>query len=424
VRAIAGVRPAWLRRRIDVRRIVTHDFPLKAIAVVIAVLFWVANLQNATPRVVVVAFDGRVPVERPDNIPTGYVVRGQLGDIGVTLRGPAGVADRVALADLHATLDVKTLTLGQSEPQDARVTVTVAKEKEGVEVVDVSPPTVSVRVERVTSRTVLVQPKFANDPPTGARAGDPTVSPTEVSVTGPESDVARIAAVLGTVRFGDAQTDIEAPNTPAIPVDAAGVPIDGLQVEPGVVTVMVPVLPIATTRTVPVVFTLRGVVAPGYWVVGAAMDPFAVTVRGEEAVLSTLDRIETLPIDVGDLSATRTLTVALSVPAGVTLLRPTDVTVTVTVRALTGTRVFNAAVTVNGLAANQIAELDTSSVGVLVAGPVPTLSNLPPGQVTATVDAGGRGPGTYALDVAVGVPGGVSVQTVQPTRVTLTIRTR
>ncbi len=422
MRAIAGVRPTWMRRRIDVRRIVTHDFPLKAIAVVIAVLFWVANLLNATPRVVVVTFDGRVPVERPDNIPTGYVVRGQLGDIGVTLRGLAGVADRVALADLHATLDVRTLTLGQSEPQDARVTVTVAKE--GVEVVDVSPPTVSVRVERVTSRTVVVQPKFANDPPTGARAGDPTVSPTEVSVTGPESDVARITAVLGTVRFGDAQTDIEAPNTPAIPVDAAGVPIDGLQVEPGVVTVKVPVLPIATTRTVPVVFTLRGVVAPGYWVVGAAMDPFAVTVRGEEAVLSTLDRIETLPIDVGDLNATRTLTVALSVPAGVTLLRPTDVTVTVTVRALAGTRLFSAAVTVTGLAANQIGELDISSVGVLVAGPVPTLSNLPPGQVLATVDAGGRGPGTYTLDVTVRVPSGVSVQTVQPTRVTLTIRTR
>jgi YbbR domain-containing protein len=300
--------------------------------------------------------------------------------------------------------------------------VTVARE--GVEVIDVSPPSVSVRIERLTSRTLLVQPRFANEPPSGTRAGDAAVTPTEVRVTGPESDVARIAAVLGTVRFGDGQTDIVAPGTPAIPVDAQGVPIDGLQVEPGIVTVTVPVLPTATTRTVPVVFTLRGIVAPGYWVVGVAMDPFAVTVRGEEKVLAALDRIETLPIDVGDLSATRTQSVALSVPAGVTLLRPTDVTVTVTVRALTGTRTFNTAVVVSGLSANQTAELDQTSVTVLVAGTVPTLAALPAEQVVASVDAGGRGPGTYILDVAVRVPSGVSVQTVQPTRITLTIRSK
>lgn len=418
MRAAQGLRPAWLRRRVDVRRIVTHDFPLKAVAVVIAVVFWVAITQNATPRPVTVIFDGRIPVERPEN-PAGYVLRGQLADVSVTLRGAPGVADRVALSELHATFDVKTLTLGQIEPQDARVLVTVAKD--GVEVVDVSPPTVSVRVERLISRVLLVQPRFANEPPTGARAGDAAVTPTEVRVTGPETDIGRITAVLGTVRFGDAQTDIET-STPAIPVDAAGVAIDGLQVEPAVVVVKVPVLPIATTRTVPVVFTLRGVVAPGYWVVGVAMDPFAVTVRGDEQVLSTLDRIETLPIDVGDLSATRTLSVKLSLPAGVTLLRPTDVSVTVRVQALTGTRVFSSAVTVSGLAANQTAELDQTNVSVLVAGPVPTLASLPAEQVTASVDASGRGPGTYTLDVAIHVPSGVSVQTVQPARVTVTIR--
>jgi YbbR domain-containing protein len=418
VRAVQGLSPAWLRRRVDVRRIVTHDFPLKAVAVVIAVVFWVANTQNATAQPVTVQFDGRIPVERPEN-PTGYVLRGTLGDVGVTLRGAPGVADRVALSELHATFDVKSLSLGQTDPQDARVTVTVAKD--GVEVVDVSPATVSVRVERLISRVLLVQPRFANGPPAGARAGDAAVSPTEVRVTGPETDIGRITAVLATVRFGDAQTDLET-SAPAIPVDAAGVAIDGLQVEPAVVVVKVPVLPTATTRTVPVVFALRGVVAPGYWVVGVAMDPFAVTVRGDEQVLSTLDRIETLPIEIGDLSATRTLSVKLSLPTGVTLLKPTDVSVTVTVQPLTGTRVFSTAIVVTGLAANQAAELDQSNVGVLLSGPVPTLASLPPEQVVASVDIAGRGAGTYTIDVAVRVPSGVNVQTVQPARVTVTIR--
>jgi len=145
-------------------------------------------------------------------------------------------------------------------------------------------------------------------------------------------------------------------------------------------------------------------------------------VRGDEQVLSTLDRIETLPIEIGDLSATRTLSVKLSLPTGVTLLKPTDVSVTVTVQPLTGTRVFSTAIVVTGLAANQAAELDQSNVGVLLSGPVPTLASLPPEQVVASVDIAGRGAGTYTIDVAVRVPSGVNVQTVQPARVTVTIR--
>jgi YbbR domain-containing protein len=106
----------------------------------------------------------------------------------------------------------------------------------------------------------------------------------------------------------------------------------------------------------------------------------------------------------------------------VTLLKPTDVSVTVTVQPLTGTRVFNTAIAVTGLASNQTADLDQTNVGVLLSGPVPTLASLPPEQVVASVDVGGRGPGTYTIDVAVRVPSGVSVQTVQPARVTVTIR--
>src|SRR5258706_1234240 len=98
VRVTTALRPAWPRRP-DLRRIVTHDFPLKAAAILIAIVFAVANAQNAAPREIVVAFDGRVPIERPE-VPVGFILRGQLGDVGVTLRGPEGTVDRMALADL------------------------------------------------------------------------------------------------------------------------------------------------------------------------------------------------------------------------------------------------------------------------------------------------------------------------------------
>src|SRR5919198_6650341 len=103
-----ALRPSW-PRRLDLRRIVMHDLPLKATALIIAVLFWVVSVQNAAPREIVVPFDGRVPVEKPA-VPNGFVLRGNLGDVAVTLRGPEGVVDHLSVADLRATIDLAGVT--------------------------------------------------------------------------------------------------------------------------------------------------------------------------------------------------------------------------------------------------------------------------------------------------------------------------
>ncbi len=419
MRVTSALRPAWPRRP-GLRRIVTHDFPLKAAAILIAIVFAVANAQNAAPRELVVVFDGRVAVERPD-VPVGFVLRGQLGDVGVTLRGPEGTVDRMALSDLHATLDLTGVDAGRPEPQDAKVVVTVSNE--AVKVVDKTPATVSVRLERITSRTLAVQTKFANEPPAGSQAALTSVSPKEVRVVGPESAVAQIAAVFATVRFGDVTTDLTQ-SAPAIPVDANGIAVDGLQVEPGVVVVSVPLLPTATTRTVPVLWSIHGTVANGYWVSQVTTDPVVVTLSGDQAVLARIERVDTAAIDVTGLSAGKTFNVPLVLPDGAKLLRQTDVSVAVSVVPIAGTRPFLEAVQIQNLASGLLAEPDPGSVTVTVAGPAPALTAMIADMVTASVDASLLGPGTYSVPVTVRLPSGATVQSVQPARVTLTIRSK
>jgi YbbR domain-containing protein len=419
VSARNAARAVW-PRRIDLRHIVTHDFPLKAAAVVIAILFWIGFEQNAAPREITVPFDGRVPIERPD-VPAGFILRGQLGDVAVKLSGPEGVVNRVPLADLRATIDITGIEASRPEPRDAKVGVTVLTA--GVKVIEWSPATIAVRLERITSRTVVVQTKLANDPPKGSQAGLTSVSPSEVRVSGPESAVAQIAAVFATVRFGDVATNIS-DSAPAIPVDANGLPIDGLQVEPGVVVVNVPLLPTATTKTVPLLWTLRGAVATGYWISNVSTDPVAVTVSGDQSAIAQLARIETAAVDVTGLSANRTTPVALLLPEGVELVRQTGASVTVTVVPLAGTRPFYTAVQIQNLGTGLDATTDVGSVTITAAGPAPALSTLPLDQVVATVDVSGRGPGTYLLDVAIKLPSGITLQTVQPARVSVTIKSR
>jgi len=57
-----------------------------------------------------------------------------------------------------------------------------------------------------------------------------------------------------------------------------------------------------------------------------------------------------------------------------------------------------------------------------ISGPGPVLAALSATDVTATVDASGKGAGSYQADVVLKVPAGVTAVSLQPIRVTLTMR--
>jgi len=420
-RVPAPARPLPQRRRVDLRRVATADFPLKLTAVLIALIFWAVSILSAPATEIVREFPGRVAVERPGAVPAGYVLQGQLGDVSVRLKGTEAALANVVSSDLHARLNLPDIH--NADPQDVPVTAEVATA--GVQVESVAPATVTVRIEPITSRDVAVQARFANSPPAGTLAGDPAITPSQVRVNGAASQVARIAALYATVAFGDAVTDLVQSVQPRA-VDALGATIDGLAVDPAVVQLTVPVLPTATTRTVPVVPALHGAVASGYWITRVTTDPTVVTVRGEGAALTAIDQVASAPIDVSGLAADKTFEVALLLPAeGTSLVKAAQVSVTVSVAPLLGSRSFPVvAVQTSGLGSGFVAEFDPPSISIVVAGPVPALSGITAGQVVATVDATGKGPGIYPVDVVIRTPAGTTAQSVQPTRVTLTIRAR
>ena len=414
----AGEAIVTLLRRIDLRRLLLGDLALKSVAIAVAFLLWIAAASTAPGPDVTLAFDGRIPVERPD-IPGGSVLRGSLGDVGVRLRGPEGAVRAIGLPQLRAVLDISGLTL-RPEPQDAPVRVLVSDDR--VHVVDVTPPTVSVRLERRVERSLVVLARFANDPPAGFQAAPPTFRPQQVSVAGPESAVAAVVAVVATVRFGDSPLDL-AQDVRPVPVDASGQAVADVEVDPVSVHVTVPVQSTATTRTLPVAAQLRGDVATGYWVSRIVTDPVAVTVGGDRDTIAGLDRIDTAGIDMSGATTGRTTTAPLVLPSGVKVIGESSVTVTVTVVALAGTRPFPlVAVQPAGLGPGLAASVAPGTVDVVLAGTVPTLAAVGADSVAATVDVSGRGPGTYQLDVAVRLPGGTALQSLQPGRVTVTIR--
>ena len=404
-------------RRLDLHRAVTNDFPLKAAALAISILAFVVVLES-TPEEVVQTY--HVALERPE-VPAGYVLRGTLGEVVVKLRGPQPSVAKLGPADLHPTPNLDGADFARNDIQDVPVRVLLNDKSVFAET---DPAAVSVRLEKIVARSLTVQVRFANDPPRGFMPGIPSFSSSEIRLTGAQSLVASVAAVFAIIRFGDTPIDIST-SAATVPVDASGITVDGVQSDPPAVQVSVPVLSTSSTRTVPVLWNLRGSVAVGYWISRVSTDPVAVPIQGTPAALAAVDRLDTAPIDVTGLTANKSFRVPLVLPEGVTLLQPTDAAVGVTVVPLSGTRPFpQVAVTVAGLASGLAADIDPVSVDVVVAGPLATLAAMAADAVSATVDATGRPGGSGPADVVLKLPAGVTASSLQPARVTLTIRAR
>jgi YbbR domain-containing protein len=161
---------------------------LKLLSVAIAVLLWMVIAGEET-----VERGLRVPLEL-QQFPAGLEL---LGDVPTTadvrVRGASGTLSRVSPGEIVAVLDLRSAKAGERlfhlTPDQVRVPF-------GVEVVQVSPPTVAVAFEKAASRNVPIKPAIDGKPAAGYVVGKITTDPQAVDVVGPESAVLRVVEAL------------------------------------------------------------------------------------------------------------------------------------------------------------------------------------------------------------------------------------
>jgi YbbR domain-containing protein len=153
----------------------------------------------------------------------------------------------------------------------------------------------------------------------------------------------------------------------------------------------------------------------------AEVNPPTTTLVGDSASLEAVNLVDTAPLDITGISSTIVRNVALQAPQR-TLLLQDGQTVTVTVRVTTlpitqTVRVPPSVINLSG--AVQLAHV-LDLVSVTISGPAPALQNLTlnPNDFKVVVDASGKGPGRYTLDVKVpAVPTGLTLQDFSPKQV-------
>ena len=410
------------RPRIDLRGLVTRNVPLKLAAVGLALLVWLALSQAQQPEEQTMPFDGAIPVQR-QNMPGGYVLRGPLGEVKVSVRGPTGQVQGLAASSFRAEVDLSQYDVTRvGDLQDLPVHVSVVPDS--LRVVDVHPSVVAAKLVPVESKQMSVQVRYENQPASGYQAADANLTPATVDVRGPADALREVVSVIVQVRFSDAPNDLHL--TPrAVPVDGAGQEVPDVEVQPQNVAVAIAVQQATPTRTVGVIPVLTGQPAPGFWVAGATSTPAVIAVRGDPQSLDKVDHIATATIDISGVTGDRVVRVPVVLPSGTSLAQESDVVqVAISVRPLSGTRLFSVAVQTQGLGSNLAADLDPKAIDVIVSGPLGTLASLRPEQIAAVVDLTGKGAGTYLVDAQIRAPAGVTAAASGSARIVVVVRSK
>jgi YbbR domain-containing protein len=274
-------------------------------------------------------------------------------------------------------------------------------------VLDFEPQTVTIELDRVAQKTVPVEVE-RGDVPVNMSVGPVTVDPVQVRVVGPASVLARVVAAQATVIVQPSGIDVDQ-DVELVPIDDVGDAVAQVRLEPATARVTIPIFSDRETRQLPVRPQITGSPAAGFELIAPTVEPRFITVEGDADELAALTTVDTQPIPVTGFSTSRTLEVGLALPTGVVALDAQEVTVTIGVRAVTGTLSYKVGV---------------DRVLITVGGTTPDLDRLIGATLAVDLDVTTLGPGTTDVPVSAALPAGVSLVSASPPRVQVVVTAR
>ena len=254
---------------------------------------------------------------------------------------------------------------------------------------------------------------LAGSPPQGYEYQPPKFLPDIVTVIGPASKVELVDAAWIDVEVDDARSTMNLTQR-AVPRDAQGQDVSGVQLDPAVVQVTVPVEQEISYKDVPVRVSIEGQPAAGYWIARYLASPPSATLVGSPEELKGMEFVFTETVPVDGATQTFTTTVELERPPDIGITGSDQVEVTVEVLPIQSSAETRVVVTYVNLQPGMEALVEPTTVLVLLSGPAPVLRALQAGSVIVSLNLSGVGAGSYALTPNTSTPPQVKVERVNP----------
>ncbi len=227
----------------------------------------------------------------------------------------------------------------------------------------------------------------------GCALGDVEITDANVmKVSGPASVVNQIDTVVATINVDGMSTDITDRVTPVF-YDAEENVVDTTKLTLSVSTINISAQ-ILNTKDVEMEFLTTGTPAEGYEEAGITYTPQSVRIKGEAAVLNTINKI-TVPEEVLDLTGAtsdieKTVDISTYLPSGTSLVINSDAKIDVTVKIeQVKTKTFMVPVTnlqVIGLNADEKIKYNEEQIALIVTARESLMDTLDEKTITGSID--------------------------------------
>ena len=170
------------------RKYVFHNFGLRAVSLIAAVLLWFAVTREPVAEVAL-----SVPVEFHNSPEHLEISTEAIPQVQVRVRGPVRAVRDLTSSEVHAIIDLEQAKPGERtydlNPRRIRV-------PEGIEVVQAVPSQMRLSFDARATRDIEVLPRVIGTFAAGYRIDQVKANPTTITITGPAKHVQGVEAAV------------------------------------------------------------------------------------------------------------------------------------------------------------------------------------------------------------------------------------
>ena len=400
----------------NILKTLSNNLIYKILAVMFAFTLWliVYNMEDPTRTETMTISVSVINKESVESLNKYFEVVEGTGKVTFSITAPRSVHEKLDETDFTAVADMEYLTINEdgvtgSVPIEIKCTANNIDESMKL---STTSKKLQVKLEDLMSKQFIITANAIGKVADGHALGTVTVTaPNVLKVSGPESIVSKVAAVVATIDVEDMSMNVTDSVVPVL-YDSEGKEIDTTRLTLSNTTVNVSAN-ILKTKEVPIAFKPNGNPATGYVIKSIITDPATIQLKGSASVLNAIGAIEIpselISVQDADSDVLATIDITEYLPYGVELVDKDDATVNITiVIGKIRDKVFSVAtsnIMVTGLPTGIDIQFVHSSVAVTISGLEEDINALTNVVISGSIDVTDLPEGAHQLPLVLDIDG-------------------
>ncbi len=400
----------------NILKALSNNLGYKILALVFAFVLWlmVYNTEDPTRTETMTINVSVINKESVENLNKYFEVADGAGRITFSITAPRSVHEKLEETDFAAVADMEYLTIDEggatgTVPIDLKCTNSNLSESVKI---SATTKTMKVKLEALMSKQFVITANAIGKVAEGHALGMVTITaPNVLKVSGPESVVNKVSAVVATIDVEDMSVNVTDTVVPVL-YDSEGKEIDATRLTLSNTTVNISAN-ILKIKEVPITVKPSGKPENGYVITSILSDPTTILLKGSATALNSISSIE-IPselVSVEDATGNVTATIDITdyIPYGAELVDKADATVEITV--MVGKirdKVFSIAtenIMVIGLPTDVTIKFVHTSIAVTISGLEEDINILSGAILSGSIDVTDLPEGTHTLPLTLDIDG-------------------